>query len=356
MTESVTFLCGNHDRIEIRSSKIHFCLDFPELKKLKYGIIAMLNQFGNLYHGPLSPDEFTNHYAHLRTEQIKNLLKLWGDSTEIDWESLASKKYQDYYDIKSVAFYLYMMRVSLQEKWRWPALLSYREKLHWENGNSRHIATGMTKSEPWNHMNFLYWQPQGNNYMPLNNPLKIENDHDFHSILDLEYNITDTEPKCFINTTYKEGKISFNWINNGTFHDDVTPETKSLFRDFQLWSCKYHRPKIKIYTEWPELVSDYHDVWDIEFIKTDADMFDAFRQGHVGFDHYAYHEHQFNTNNVDFVLWIHKKRSIDLGDFLCWMDLTHSVYLDQNLDFIMYRRCNKYKVKTIAVSHVEYKY
>lgn len=344
---------GRRDRLEIQSSKIHISLNFPSLKK---GIVPFLNQFGSLRFGNLKPSVFKERYRNLLVNLISDLKQINSLSWEGDWDELKIQNMDHYQRLKCAAFWLQMMRISQRESWKYPALLRWEnQELRWENGNSRIVATGMTKPQPWNHLKFLYWHPKGDQYDPLDDQaVDIENDQDLHRVLDLKFDDTqyhqpnETSLGIFID----QGKIEIKWINDGIWTGkDYNEETQKIWYDHVAWRNLYgQQPRLFIYTNWPDKIKDSNNCWRWEILGPSQEIIDNLLPGRPGSIHWLLQNHIHGNCRFDHVLWVTKDTEIDIGDLICWMDDQNTAYVDSEYKFALYRRADRYRSTVIDIT------
>jgi hypothetical protein len=109
------------------------------------------------------------------------------------------------------------------------------------------------------------------------------------------------------------------------------------------WAKHYGpTPDIGIYTKWPELITDSKNSWNIKFLGN----FDGIRT----VDDPKFHRWTVRVHDRHFdldyphCLYIKDPVPIDLSVLKLFMDLKHSVYLDVNEHFALYRRHPEYNI------------
>jgi hypothetical protein len=63
------------------------------------------------------------------------------------------------------------------------------------------------------------------------------------------------------------------------------------------------------------------------------------------------HSDPLYTN--EHTLYIIDNKKIDVGDFLPWMDINHTTFIDENWKFIMYRKDQVYKNTFVKIGRPE---
>ena len=146
------------------------------------------------------------------------------------------------------------------------------------------------------------------------------------------------------------------YINNNTFHEDVTVDTIKVWDSYSEWRSQYPtKPKIKIYTNWPEQIHNHFDAWDVVEIESSQHIIDEI-QGFGGrsgrLERFANEEHKNPKETVDHVLYIIEPRPIELGDLLVWMDTENNAYIESDWKFLLYRKADIYKTTYIDTSYI----
>jgi hypothetical protein len=337
------FIDGDRDRIIAQSGKLKYQVEINNLKK---GLVPFISQYGQLCYGQYTKKEFVDRYNTLKELTITNLLDA---QTLTDWAD---------YKLFSTAFYMHMCRIALQQQWIWPALVSRIDnRLEHTSGNSRLFATGMCKRDPCNNYNVLLLESiERNPASVLQEYQTIVNDQQLHQILNVEYSEECYQPDL-VNiglTVTDSGNLILSYINNNTFHESVTPETQELWKNFVAWQAKYGiRPTIKIYTDWPELITNTQNAWNVEIAGSSKTMYQTiFHPGHLENRVRSLHD----ENAIDsgsHVMYIIKPRKIDLSELMCWTDLKHTTFIDNDWNFILYRQDQTYSSTFVSVSNFE---
>lgn len=339
---------SERDRIDLQSSKIQFQLLMPRLSN---GIIPWLNQFGTLYYGTVQQDIYCTNVLNLKVGSIRHLInaeQLERDRNGLPLSQLKETDYLKFYKIQSTAFFMHMMRTALVEAWHWPAMLSWRNNsLVWENGNSRCVATGVTRRDPWQHQTFLYFQPAGVDYNPLDNHNRtaIADDCHLHEVLNLNYQFEFHQPvECNIGMSLDNGDIYLNWIHNGIEdYDNNHLREEAAWSNFLDWRSTHpQRPHMTVITNTPELITDPEHAWTVSVIN-DTQTDDSLSL-------LAFREHNRPSSRTDHTLWYRGTDPIDLGDLLFWMDMKHSAFIDINRQFMLYRKHPEFVSCDISVS------
>lgn len=336
------FIDGERDRITAQSGKIEYDIIFNSLKK---GLVPFISQYGNLYHGKFSPQYFISVFNYNR----KNFLKNLGNALNLtNW---------DEYSLFSSAFYMYMCRVCQKESWIWPALCSRMSDsdIKQTSGISRIVATGICKPHPWNEYRVLFLEKKDKNPQNILNEFElISSDQQLHQVLNLRFESSFfqvTEAKIGIDVDHNNDAV-LSYINNKTFHETVTEETKTIWNDLVVWIKKYSsRPKIKIYTDWPELVTNQHDFWNLEIAGPSEPIYKSmFKPGHI--ERSIRDLHNSQPDNNCHVMHIIKPRPINITELLCWLNLRHTTYIDTDYEFIVYRPDKDYSTTFINLSTI----
>ena len=106
---------------------------------------------------------------------------------------------------------------------------------------------------------------------------------------------------------------------------------------------------LKIYTNWPELITDTSNQWKSTVVGPSRHVKDnLFKLGHM--ENFLRLYASELISNVDHGLFINTPKSLDIGELLCWVDLDHNAWIDQNIDFALYRNSPQYSTRIIRTS------
>jgi len=335
------FIDGERDRITARSGKIKYDIVFESLEK---GLVPFLSSYGDLYYGKFSVEFFTTRFKINRRLFLQNLISA---PQLTDWDQFA---------LFSSAFYLHMCRVCQTESWIWPSLC-FREgdKITQTSGLSRMVATGICKPEPWQHLNVLFLENKGQSPdTVIADYEKITTDEQLHRVLNAEFsNEFFQVPGVSIGITVNsQNCVKLNYVNNGQDHTPVNDTTRGLWANLVAWHQKYGRqPKLKIYTDWPDLIQDSENFWDIELAGPSKPIHEKiFFPGHI--ERAIRELHESNPAPHEHVVHIVKPVKLDVTELLCWLDLEHTTFIDSNHKFIVYRPDAQYKNTYIDLSSI----
>jgi hypothetical protein len=120
------------------------------------------------------------------------------------------------------------------------------------------------------------------------------------------------------------------------------------FDEFLLWRSRYQaRPTLHVYTDWPESITDVNSVWNIVHAGPSRPVIDsiqAFGNRPRVLERVCreMHNQSVNTRDNDHALYVIDDKKLDVGDFLPWMDLRYTTFIDENWKFIMYRKDHEY--------------
>jgi hypothetical protein len=304
-------------------------------------LVKFITQTGRLFYGNLHKDLFDKKFKELKNNFLTNQLTNVS-STAID-------------TLQPSSFNLHMIRVALNQSWRWPALITeLANGLHFSAGNSRILASGISKDHPDESLKFLILQNA--NSPPdkfLNNPIEITNDQTLHSVLGLIYDtgVCDSELTVAVDQILDADQIKYSLV---TLYDGNTEHHfhagAELLANYHAWIWKYGlSPKLKIYTNWPELIVDTSKQWAMNIEGLSHRIKDSnFKLGHIE----NFIRNQANTfiQPNEHALFVTAPRRIDVGELLCWVDLDHNVWIDQNADFALFRSSTEYNTRLIRIS------
>jgi hypothetical protein len=320
------------DRIIHQHGKISTVLSMPTFE---HSLVDYINSFGNLYYGTMNVDLF---YKSIRQTKKEFLFDLKNISTITTTQP--------------IAFKLHLCRVAINEPWRLPALINQSSDiLNWSTGQGRFLATGMCLQNPHNQIKFLLLQDKGTDPKHfLQDPVPVITDQQLHEILNLS-NTNQTTVEMQFELVQNGSHLILASLYNGdrSYHYDVgTP----YLDQFKSWQQQYGpRPTLHIYTNWPEMISDSVNAWTIKHqgpspvVKTEY-----FKLGNL--ERCLFEQFGKFTHGKDHVLYVTDPRNIDISDFLCWMDLTYSAYININGQFALLRPSDNYFTKLMDISYL----
>lgn len=335
------FIDGERDRITARSGKIKYQINFENLQK---GLMPFVSAYGDLYFGKFSREFFKTRFEYVRSVFLQNLIKA---PRLTDWSDFA---------LFSSAFYMYMCRICQQENWQWPALC-YRvgNEIEQSSGLSRMLATGMCRPDPWQHLNVLLLQNK--NQSPDNVLVDYElitTDQQLHDVLGTEFSQEFFQiPDVNLGLTVDDNNVlKLIYINDGEFHQTVSEQTQTLWQNLVHWHERYgSRPRLQIYTDWPQLVHNSENFWDIEIAGPSKHIRqNIFLPGHIERAVRGLHETQ--PPPQVHVMHIVNPVPVDVTELLCWLDLEHTTFIDKNHNFVVYRPDQTYRNTFVSLSHL----
>lgn len=355
-----------HYGFGVKSGKIACLIEFPILKK---GIMGLINDYGCLYYGTMPKNRFLNqHFKGKKYNFIQDLSNILIHYSDINVK-LELKK-------KDMAFYLELCReLTTKTKWRWPALMNRCPdgSIIMSAGSSRGLATLLTtKHEPWKQLPVLFYErPNFNTNEVLENYIKIETDDDLHSVLgcsnDTDAWNPDSAPEVQLVLNFDGLRNRFSGIvwptldaANGGMHNTIEfglGQSTIYLDNFLAWKQRYpDKQTLHVYTDWPELVIDTNQIWNIIHAGTSRPIIDDMNGfgGRVGrLENICRIMHNNPEYTKDFTLYVVKPIKIDTSNFLPWMDLDHTTYIEKDWDFLLYRKDRDYKNTFISCGFIE---
>ena len=315
-------------------------------------IVPFLNSYAVLYHGHFHKQVYIDRFLQVRKQVIQQL---------IDLPVYNSCQWSDYFfengdSYQNVAFIMYMCRLCRDTRWNFPTVCNYNK---WVNGGSRSVATGMHKSDPWNNVLGLELVELGKSSIMLSDPKEITSTEMLHNILHLESNNDSYDPaEVELITELKNGKIYFISIENkfNKFNNFTNTDSYDIWDKYASWRSQYPtKPKIKIYTNWPEQIHTQCAAWDVVEIVSGQHIINDIQGfgGRTGrLERFASEEYKNPKETVDHVLYVIDPRPIELSDLLIWMDMEHSTYIESTWKFLLYRKADTYTTTYIDTSYI----
>jgi hypothetical protein len=295
-------------------------------------LIPFVNLFGKLYLGTLCPAVFHNQYQLKKKHEIQSLL------------NSDSEGYARHYAGQLLNFINHHWQV---DQWQYPAVVNTTVSgINWTTGNQRFIVNGLTRNEPWKYFKILLMD---------NHNLEIENYFEQYVEIKSDLQLIDVLGQDFqsvalnaeIVNDLDHSKLKLTYIG-----DPKNPSASdySELGSLLSWQKRYPNPKLKIYTQWPDLITDEHNVWDWKVVGgVDQIKRGIFYPGHL--ENYVRRQHQENNIGQDEYhhLWVITPRPIDLGDFIFWLDSDHSAFCDCIGDFVLYQPQSTFSSKIISI-------
>jgi hypothetical protein len=346
--------------LRVQQGEVGFNLRFPDIKK---GVIHTINQYGKLYYGTTQSSLFkSQHFIAQKHHYISEL------------RSLDDPNSENYFvNREKASFVLELCRELLKSKWRWPVLINRLPTgdIGLRTGLSRAIVNVMTLAQPWKHLPVLFYEKPGFDVDAiLEDYVSIDNIEDLERVLNLA-DATSLEstrslhPKVNIGLCYDKIDGIF-WpilesISSSLDYDDKEEfgllRSDQYLKEFLLWQSRYQsRPTLHIYTDWPEAISDTNLVWNVVHAGPSTptiELIQGFGNRPAILEKPCLELHSNPLYTVDHTLYVIDDKKLDVGDFLPWMDLKHTTFIDEHWKFIMYRKDQVYKNTFIKIGRTE---
>lgn len=326
--------------LTVQSGHINCKIELPSLEQ---GIVPFLNQFGQLYHGHFTPDEFATIYNTKKHRFINDLV-------DINLIDNIDKR-------QAMGFWLFMCRVAQTSSWQWPGLVTrMHSELHIETGNSRFLATGLCKSNPSQQISFLVLEDVDTEPDYLTSPEKITTDEQLHKILG-QLPAKDDSVGAHVRLWVKlitdgnKPRIFLQHVDEGSkyIHRDAGQDELSNYIN---WSQRYGtQPVLNVYTDRPDLVKNTGNFWKINYAgPIPFPTHVITKPGHL-----ENHIRQFVENNNslnEHSLFILYPVAIDAGEFAFWITLNHTTFLDTDYQFALYRKDSEFSTTLVTLSEI----
>jgi hypothetical protein len=327
--------------IKVQSGELLFVLTFDCLEQ---GVVPFIQQFGNLYYGHLNFFAFKQIYNDLKTNLVKKLI----DIDQITDTPL----------IETVEFGLHMCQtVGRPPTWHYPATVSrWNHELRWNTGKNRLLATGITGiKNPHTYLKILCLEQADKNINDfLDCPTHITSDRQLNEIFDLNYD-NNRSHRLMLNTRLLKDTTGHSlWleiVSDGTKYNTKNSGNIALSK-YQSWLKKYgRRPSLHVYTDWPELLCNNQNVWNVvhagpSCLKPDEKPGRLERQlkGAV-FDN----SHPF-AEIYPHTLFVVEPNKLDLAELLFYINLDDTLYIGNDYKYLLYRPDTHYKSCFITTS------
>ena len=319
---------------------------------LDQGIVKLIEQFGSrLYYGYPRKDIFLFHwYSHKRYQLVQSL-------NHFNRPEFPQNNHDD------LGLYLHMSRIAQTQKWKYPSFITRlpNGQIDQTTGGTRAFAIGLTKTEPWKHFPILMSERVDKDINQfLDDPIYIQSDQQLTEILGGSYDEKIWAPTIMLTVEIKNNHpgtnahycllnhvAAFGYGNNDVYHG------QQYLEKFKEWKIKNpSRPKLNVYTNYPECVKDINGIWDWKIVG-DTGTFEAQMGDKVGWVENKVRNYHNNdrTHNNEYVCWLIKKRKVDLGDLLPWMDLDHTTFITDDYSFALYQPVPVFNTTFISMSY-----
>lgn len=305
----------------------------------EHNLLPLLNVFGRLYYGTINKTYFKKLFQE-RKEQFL---------AQLNQPTVATEKFSD--------FRMRMTRIALNIEWKWPGCVNLvSSEPEWATGGGRILATGLAKQNPEQHLQVLLFDQVGTDITQwIDNPVEIANDQQLHTLLGMEYK-PDQSPTIQLSAVIKQINNNTRLLLHGVIDEELEgyqnsrePSDLATLTKLQQWKIRYPRPQLEIYTDWPELITDSLGLWDYRIAGDIAHVANQlFLPGHL--ERLA--RNHYGAENKEHVLYVRNPRAIDLSEFLIWVDLEHTTFIEQDWDFLLYRPDSTYKSRMISFGYV----
>jgi hypothetical protein len=317
------------------------------------GIVQLIEQFGSrLYYGFPHKNIFLYHwYSHKRHQLIQYLNQY--DPTDTD-----------HIDSDNIKLYLHMARVAQSQQWKYPSFVTRMPdgSINQTTGGTRAFAIGLTKPNPWKHFPILMLEHADKDInLILDNPVHITTDRQLTEILGGTYDKDIWDPtirlRIEINKIHPTGGsyCLLKHVDDFNYNGDNIHYGQKYLKKFHEWRLKNpYRPKLKIYTNYPNRIKDINGVWDWE-IAGETGNFESLMGEKVGWVENMVRQYHNNvrTHNDEYVVWLIKDRTVDLGDLLPWMECDHTTFITNDYALACYRSDTTFKTTFVDVSYQE---
>lgn len=299
------------------------------LVDLNHGLIPFFRNFGNIWIGYLHPKVFVNQLKNCQQETFRRLLQ--SNLMESDPDQLATLSNR-----------LDMCRRALKESWRWPIMATAMRTgwLYWNNGQNRLFAAGLCWDEPWRNYRALILS-ECDSHIPnyMTEYQKINSDSELLECLGLKG--TNAQAKLtarILSVGIDRKELTITIDNISDFEKFQIGDRKSAIQDFVSWrDSQPPSPRLVVYTNWPDSITDSSGFWDLEILGPTPDDFDM--------DSF----HRSLTNAHGHVLIVKSPRSIDVGQLLIWMDNIHTVWVDRRGDVLLMKASDQIQQQIIGI-------
>lgn len=277
-------------------------------------VLGKIENYGSVYTGTLQPQHFFNLFE-INYKVILTFVKNsnWfnnPDYTQPNGLAAATGKI------------IRLLHLALNlNHWRDPWLAStVNNRLLFDAGGKRVIATALTKQNPYLFSNILYFNSRRAD------PATVL--HNFSPIIDNQ-DLVNVFKNALLDDT--QIKLGINFENNCpylTLFDGLMPIHNPVqniveLKNFTEWKQQYSQPCIFVANNNSSCIVDTYNFWN----------------------------QTTDINQADYVLELHNTQTLYLEDLILWMDLNHGKFIDYGNRFTLFSVNHHNNNKTISVRY-----
>jgi hypothetical protein len=327
-----------NDHITYRCSNIQYTL---RASGLQQGLVNYLSKFGSLYFGNLCPQFFKDRYFKVRSDHVKQLINIQ-ETTNLDL-------------LQSIRFNLHMLRRAQNESWQLPGTLTETDQgLHWGSGNSRLFASGMCHNNAYQQVKFLILQKhQTTPDLYIENPTLISTDEQLHTVLNISttpVEVPQVELQIYTIPENSHARVTLGSINNWD-PDEHQLVGKEYLNNFVEWQrLNGSKPRLHIYTDWPEKITNNFDAWDINFAGSSV-LHKEKMHTYGSLELFLFNRNN-STKTIEHELYVLSPNPIEVADLLFWVNNNSSAFVESTLNFVLFKKQSSYITTQINVSTI----
>jgi len=326
------------DHITYRCSNIQYTLRASDLHQ---GLVQYLSKFGSLYFGNLKSNFFKDRYFKVRSDHVKQLINIQ-ETTNLDL-------------LQSIRFNLHMLRRAQNESWQLPGTLTETDQgLHWGGGNSRLFASGMCHNNAYQQVKFLILQKhQTTPDLYIEDPILISTDEQLHTALNISttpVEVPQVELQIYTIPENSHARVALSSINNWD-PDDHQLVGKEYLDNFVEWQqLNGSKPRLHIYTDWPEKITNNFDAWDINFAGPSV-LHKEKMHTYGSLELFLFNRNN-STKTIEHELFVLSPNPIEVAELLFWVNNNSSAFVESTLNFVLFKKQSSYLTTQINVGTI----
>lgn len=326
---------ARHHTITIQNQNLVLEIQVPVVD---HSITRTIGQFCDIWLGRFDRDFFRREFDHVREITAQQL---------IDCASRGLERVDDG-EKHNLERKLKMCRAARDiDRWTYP-ISGHQiwDRWIWRTGTNRLLGSGLCWAEPWTKIDVMLFVPLGSKPAGLVDCEQITDDQHLMDRLGI---VEDQQATVLavVFEPHEQAAALAPGAMRERYQDPAHVPSRPFLEQFDLWWQHYRdRPRLHVWTNWPELIKDSAGVWDWQHAGThlpdpsiDWTMFS--------------HSQAYRGDDGDHDLFVQVDRPIDLTDFLFWMDDQHTVYYHERWDFVLRRRTSRRSTQRIEVSRTE---
>jgi hypothetical protein len=145
-------------------------------------------------------------------------------------------------------------------------------------------------------------------------------------------------------------RIVLSSINNQDFEDHQLVG-KEYLDDFVKWQqLNGSKPRLHIYTDWPEKITNNFDAWDINFAGPSV-LHKEKMHTYGSLELFLFNRNN-STKTIEHELFVLSPNPIEVAELLFWVNNNSSAFVESTLNFVLFKKQSSYLTTQINVGTI----